>query len=176
MNDQRRNVAMKWRIIVGIGAIVLLACAAFVAGQLINHPSAESDSMLGSLSIGAKRAAELPAREPDAVGIVVRREDNTLFIGTNIVKFDTVRDVSGKITDRRIAYDGPVLEVVVTHDTMIYRDATEIDRYAGTNQIQQVVKPGQLDEISVNAALQVWGERQGDRLIARVLVYSYLPS
>ena len=104
----------------------------------------------------------------------MRREDNALFIGTNIVKFDTVRDASGKITDTRIAYDGPVLEVVTTHDTIIYRDVTEIDRQANARLIQQVVKPGSIGDINANAALQVWGERRGDRVIAKILLYSQL--
>jgi hypothetical protein len=167
---------MRRRLLIGGSVSVLLAIAAFVAGQLISRPVTDGNSMFGSLSIGLKRAAELPAQEPTTIGIVVRREDNALFIGTNIVKFDTVRDAGGRITDRRIAYDGPVIEIVVTHDTAVYRDVTEIDRHSEARQIQQVIKPGQLDEIGANAALQVWGERQGDRLVARVIVYSYLQS
>ena len=164
----------KRRMIIG-ALLALLIGAAFVGGKLVGRPEPGGNFPSGPLLIEPKRAAELPAQEPDSAGIVVRREDNALFIGTNIVKFDTVRDASGKITDTRIAYDGPVLEVVTTHDTIIYHDVTEIDRQKVVNQIQQVVKPGQLDDIRANAALQVWGERHGDRLIARVMVYSYLP-
>jgi hypothetical protein len=38
-------------------------------------------------------------------------------------------------------------------------------------KLQQVVQPGSLDDISANSMVQAWGEKQGERLVARVLVF-----
>jgi hypothetical protein len=77
-----------------------------------------------------------------------------------------------------LSSDGPEIEVVVTRDTVIYSDETDIhggelgSRESGEKTIQQVIKPvDSLDEIGPNTELQVWGERRGDRLVAEVLVY-----
>ncbi len=169
------------RTALAVGAIVLvtlLAGVAFVGGQYLHAQGQTAGSIFGSVSIGPVRARELPASEPDAVGIVVKREDNTLSIGTNVVKFHTVRDASGKITSKEVGYDGPVIAVVVTHDTAIYRDVTPIGFGQPTSSgwIQQVVRSSSLDEIDQQALLQVWGKRQGDRIVAQILLIMSLPS
>jgi hypothetical protein len=68
--------------------------------------------------------------------------------------------------------------VVVTHDTLIYRDVTPIGpgQPAGNGVIHQTVQTSSLDEIDQQTLLQVWGERQGDRIVARVLLIMSLPS
>ena len=108
-------------------------------------------------------AKELPQNTPDVRGVVVRRQDKSLFVGT------------GRLTrmsdEAPTTYDGPVLEVVVTHDTQIFCDDTA--RSAPdlqADKIQQVVKPCSLDDIAPNIAIQVWGEKTGDRTVARILV------
>ncbi len=169
------------RTALAVGAIVLvtiLAGVAFVGGQYLHAQGQTAGSIFGSVSIGPVRARELPASEPDAVGIVVKREDNTLSIGTNVVKFHTVRDAGGKITRKEVGYDGPVIAVVVTHDTAIYRDVTPIGsgQPASSGWIQQVVQQGSLDEIDQQVLLQVWGKRQGDRIVAQLLLIMSLPS
>lgn len=42
-------------------------------------------------------------------------------------------------------------------------------------KIQQIVRPGTLDDIRKDAFLRVWGEGRGDRIIAKVILYFYLP-
>jgi hypothetical protein len=166
---------------IGIGLIVLvglLAGAAFISGRYLTAPKAAQGSIFGSASIRPAKAAELPAIEPDAVGLVVKREDNTISIGTHVVKFHTVRDASGQIVNREAGYDGPVIAVVVTHDTLIYRDVAPIGpgQAAANGMIQQQVKTSSLDEIDQQTLLQVWGKREGDRIVARVLLIMSLPS
>ena len=158
--------------------MVLLVGAALIGGRYLGAPRNTVDSIFGTGSFGVARATELPATEPDAVGIVVKREDNTCSIGTNVVKFDTVRDASGKVTNRQVGYDGPVAAIVVTHATIVYRDVTPIGpgQKPANGRIQQVVQPGSLDEIAPQTLLQVWGERQGDRIVARVLLIMTLPA
>ncbi len=71
-------------------------------------------------------------------------------------------------------YDGPVVEVVVTNQTAVYKDTTDMNLglTSGEEQIQQTVAPGSLDEIGQDSMVSVWGRKSGDRLIAEVLVYS----
>jgi hypothetical protein len=163
----------------GVALSVLLAGAAFIGGRYLNAPDASTGSIFGDASIRPVKAAELPGTEPDAVGLVVKREDNTISIGTNVVKFHTVRDTSGKIVNREAGYDGPIVAVVVTHDTYIYRDVTPIgpgQPVSDNGLIQQAVQISSLDEIDRQMLLQVWGERQGDRIVARVMLILSLPS
>jgi hypothetical protein len=69
------------------------------------------------------------------------------------------------------------VEAVVTHDTQIYQDITDMDiaksdvQNGGVMNVQQKVKPGSLDDIGANSQVTVWGDRQGDRYIAKVIVY-----
>ncbi len=67
------------------------------------------------------------------------------------------------------------MEVVVTEQTLIYRD-TSLDTIpkpsAGqtTLQIQQVVEPVSLDQVVQGTLVQVWGQKRGDRVIADEIV------
>jgi hypothetical protein len=67
--------------------------------------------------------------------------------------------------------------VVVSRDTLIYRDTTEIEvepsaRQSGETTVQQTVEPvDSLAEIGENMEIQAWGDQRGDRLVAEVLVY-----
>jgi hypothetical protein len=96
----------------------------------------------------------------------VGRQDNALFVGTghfmlNIADGDVVTD-----------YDGPKVEVVVTHATEVYRDITEYGTAeAEDGKIRQVVRPGSVDEIGTDNLISVWGEERGSRVFAEVLVY-----
>ena len=80
-------------------------------------------------------------------------------------------------------YSGPVLEVVVTRETTIYRDETKMPSagpgaVSGDQSIQQVVAPvdslEDLGENTKNTEIQIWGTRSGDRVVAEVLVYRTL--
>ncbi len=73
-------------------------------------------------------------------------------------------------------------EVVITHDTQVYRDVTSPPFKSSPQKgqrVQQVVEPGQIEEIGEDSNVQVWGRQNGDRIIAEVLLYSipsYLPA
>jgi hypothetical protein len=65
--------------------------------------------------------------------------------------------------------------VVVAHDTAVYRDITQkaLDQLpSGEQKIQQVVELGAIDEADSNSEITVWGEKNGGRVVAKVLVYS----
>ncbi|MCE1253200.1 MAG: hypothetical protein LWX83_06575 [Anaerolineae bacterium] len=127
-----------------------------------------------SISIDMDPAPELPETKADKHGVFVRRSDNSIFIGTGNIQAVASMGGDGKVnTD--VSYDGPVIEVVITHDTQIFKDITEMPEPSQlgskTVHLQQVVETGSLDEITDKQVVNVWGNIQGDRLIARVVLY-----
>ncbi len=114
-------------------------------------------------------AAEMPDTPPDVGGLFVRRDGNSLFVGTG--------NLSGYLVSSgewEFRHDGPVVEVLTTRDTMIYRDDTlgQLGGVAPAGPIQQVLKPGSLDELGKNSTVKAWGERHGERVIAGVIVFA----
>jgi hypothetical protein len=63
--------------------------------------------------------------------------------------------------------------VVATHETLIYRDDTlqQLGDDPPPGPVQQLLKPGSLDELGATSTVLAWGEKRGDRLLATVLVY-----
>jgi len=186
------------RTIFLIGGIVilvaLLAAAAYVGAQMLGaQQGADSDEQATgkvleivaddgtgpvSLRIRIEPAPELPDRPAEASGIFVRRQDNSIYVGTGGIELDV--EVDGATEERKISlsHSGPEIETVLTRDTVLYRDETEMPMgkpgsiKSGEQTIQQVIVPiDSLDEIADNTELQVWGQKRGDRVIAEVLVY-----
>jgi hypothetical protein len=151
--------------------VVLLAGAAFLAMRLLNRGlggATGPGSLLAlggdrvSRSISIEKAEQAPERQADLIGELIEKEDNQL----------TVQQFVGM--DGPGSSSGPTLEVVVTGETQVYRDAT-LDTVAvppDTNEpLQQVLEPTPADEIETGAMLMVWGEKRGDRLIADVIIH-----
>jgi len=176
-----------WLIIGGIVLVALLAGAAFVGGRLMNpqaqQPAGDGPVMITSKDGGGAQttvkldmepAKELPTTPADVQGIFQRRADSSIFIGTGQVSVMAQKSQGGAIS-MTSSYDGPMVEVVVTHDTAIYRDVT-MKQFNGPpsagQKMQQVLEPGSVDEIGENSMVVVWGDKRGDRIVAKVLVYS----
>jgi hypothetical protein len=169
----RRSI---WIAIGTVVVVLLLASAAFVGGQLLGDqspvtgegsgPRVIRSGPGGTQSLEIVPAEELPSEPTDIRGLYVRREDNSLFVGTGEIMLN-IRD--GEVISD---YDGPEVEVVVTHDTVVYRDKTPYGTgEAEDGKIQQVVKPGSLEEIEKHSLISAWGQERGGRLFAEVLVY-----
>jgi hypothetical protein len=160
------------------GLFALALGVAFVLLRLAGGAGIVPGNLFGGpTSIRAAPAKELPPRDPEAQGVVLRRADNSLIIGVNFTKYQRNKnDDTGEVW-HEIAFDGKPLEkeVVVTRDTIIYGDATDMNAEVVNGKIQQIVRPGALDDIRKDAFLRVWGEVKGDRVIAKVLLYFYLP-
>ena len=180
---------MKKRILIiggGILVVILLAGAAFVGGRLLRGQGLPAYSPGGlmmftskggqgahSVQIHIQPAKDLPQTPPDVEGIFDHRQDNSFFVGTGQVTVMAHKDQSGNVTSAT-HHSGPVVEVVVTAQTVVYRDVT-MQQYNGqppSGDIQQVVEPGSLDEVGQESSITAWGKKTGDRLIASVLVYS----
>jgi hypothetical protein len=164
-----------------VALALLLVGAAFVGGRLladrqmatdnqqieVSRPgSGETVSGLG-VKIETVYADEMPKRAPDVAGLFARREDDSLFVGTGAL--------SGvKVDDRwELSHDGPVFEVVATHDTLLYRDDTrqQFGDDPPSDPVQQVLTPCTVDEIAENSTISAWGEWHGERLVAAVIVF-----
>jgi hypothetical protein len=170
----------KW-LIIGGALVIFLALAAFLGTRLLKPPAAAGSSGVGgmffssngkSVRLSLIPAKEVPQQKADTAGLFVRRQDQSIFIGTGKVQTRVSPGASPSSS-----YDGPVVEVVTTHDTKIYQDITDMDpgnmdlKNGGQVKIQQVVKPGSLDDLGPNSMVSVWGEKQGDRYIAKVISF-----
>jgi hypothetical protein len=187
-------------IALGLVLIIALVSAAFLAGRLLNQTAAPSGSQgvrpfegaggvagpgaggpggdVMSVQVQVNPAPELPKLPPEVTGPFVSREDNRLFIGTCNTGI-AIGEASGESSgggprvEVQGCGDGPQVEVVVTQDTRVYRETTQLDpSQPPSGAIQQTVAPGSVDELSGDTMVIVWGRRTGDRVIAEVLMYS----
>ena len=180
---------MKKRIFI-IGGILafglLLAGAAYVGGRLLNGQGLPGISG-GPLVLGGgsgqgvriniddiQPAKELPQTPADTRGLFDHRQNNSIFVGTGKVMLTVQKDQSGNV-ETAGEHDGPVVEVVVTSQTAVYKDVT-MNQFDGPpaegQKIQQVVELGSLDDLGESSTITVWGRKTGDRIIADVLVYT----
>ena len=128
-------------------------------------------------------APELPDEPSAAFGVLASREDNTLLVGTGNIDLEVDVEVDPETGQESTSLiprtDGPQLEVLLTPDTIIYRDVTDLTlqpgQESGEREVVQAVRQVDSPEaISGNLELEVWGERRGDRIVATVLVYGPL--
>ncbi len=180
-------------VILGVALLGVLAAAAFLGGRYLQRGSLSvggggNGIVLSSNGPGGGHverifkdldilpAEELPKTAADVRGIFVRRQDNSLFIGTGQVQLQV--KVSGDpnaTAESASSYDGPLVEVVTTNNTQVYKDDTFQDLPdlpASGAKIQQKVVPGSLDEVGQTSDVSAWGKKVGDRLVADVILYS----
>ena len=177
----------------GLLVVAMLGAAAFVGSRLLASSAQSTENSSGermifqgmsegpnsgvrkSIQLDIERAPELPATAADSTGVFVRRENNSYFIGTGNIRVMVSADQNGGAPLTDFSYDGPVVEVVITRDTQFFQDVTEHNFETAQNgelKVQQVLAAtDSLDDVDDNTAIQVWGERRGERLIASIVVY-----
>jgi hypothetical protein len=155
--------------------LVIFISAAFVGGQLLGRKDPGGTLPVGPQFVGRVRAPELPIGPADAVGIFSERIDNRVLVNTHVTQFERKRECDTCPVQHNIAAAGPVIEVVITHNTQVYRNITNFNSARVNGKIQETVAPGVVDEIGASALIEAWGTREGDRLVALTLLYSYLP-
>ena len=166
------------KLYVVLGAFVLLVgAAAFLAGRLFSRgigPRSESGALgNGQVFVSMNDitpAPELPTTSPEITGVFVERKDNTVIIQT--VSFDA--GVGGIAENSSSdANNGPRLEVIVTGETMVYRETTEFSNPVAGQEfsIQQTVEEDTLDNLNSQTMITVWGRKNGDRVVADVFLY-----
>ncbi len=173
-----RKVWVGLAVIVGIGVV---AGAAYLGVNLITSgrfgPRIQMASPGGGgltlmkngqrIDINLKPAPELPQSSPDVRGRLVELKDNSLNVNT------AAQDPGAPTADSSAA---SVVEVVVTQDTKIYRDATfdSLQPPPPDGTVQQKVEPYSLAQAAKDGAdsVSAWGTKRGERLIADVVVLS----
>ena len=177
-------------LIMGV-LVLLVGAAAFVGGRMLNN----NVNPLGLFGLGGGKggvmavsinmipAEELPRTKPEVMGQFVERKDKIIVVQSISLKAGgggmVVAAKSGGevVAGSQAENDGPKVEIVVTNETTIYRETTA---FAGppsvksgeTQTIQQTVEESTLDELTTQSMVTVWGRKNGDRIIAEVLVYS----
>jgi hypothetical protein len=183
----RKSRRSLWLVLGAVALVAMLGGAAFIAGRLLMPSPASQNGNGGaglhiggpggkSVNIHETKAKELPQTSPTISGIVVDRKDQILSVGTGNVKVSAMAKNEGQVPTVEASYTGPVVQVVITHDTKMYKDVTPLDpknlsQSSGTVDVQQVLASGSLADIGKNTGVQVWGNQQGDRVVADVLVY-----
>jgi hypothetical protein len=158
-------------------AILLIGIAAFIAGRMIN-------GQIGTVGLGGPNAGrvsislnditpapELPGTKADITGSFVERKDNTIIV--QAVSFGT--NVGGLTGDSPMDENSGIrVEIVVTGETMIYKDVTQFPAPVNgeIHNVQQAAEEGTLDDLNADTFVSVWGRRSGDRISADVLFYS----
>lgn len=167
--------------------VLLLAGAAFAGVRLLNGqgllrlsegPHVFTSGGKTSIEVNpgdVQPAAELPQMPADVEGIFDHRQDNSIFVGTGNVTMTVQKDKFGKVKTFS-SHSGPVIEVVVMPQTVIYKDVTDQQFNnkppVSHQKIQQVVETGSLDEIGQSSNIAVWGRQTGHRTFAEILLYT----
>ena len=163
---------MNKKLYLTLGIVVLVvAAAAFVAGRMLNN-NINPLGLFGPVDDGISilPAEELPTTSPDVEGVFVERQDNTIIVEDDQPVGDSVSGSPVGIGG------GPKVEVVITAETLVYHDTTELPARRPTGDdprvIQQTMEEGTLDNLIPSQSLvRVWGRKSGDRIIAEVMVY-----
>ncbi len=171
--------------LVGIGVIALLAAAAFMAVRYFVQPKTLGGGGPGenvisvqgpggaaqTFALDIKPAEELPVTQPNEMGMFVERKDNSIFIGTGEVNV-MVEAQPGEEPQVDSNFSGPKVEVVISGETVVYKDTTQLDPENPGTQVQQTVELSSIDEITEQSSITVWGRKAGDRIIADTIVFS----
>ena len=171
--------------VIGIGVVMLLAAAAFTAVRYFVQPkNAAAEGPGGNFisvegpggeaqtfRLDIKPAEELPSTQPDEAGIFVERKDNSVFIGTGEVTV-MAKAEPGQEPQVDSDFSGPKVEVVISANTVVYKDTTKLDPENPGAEVQQTVELSTIDEITQQSSVTVWGRKAGDRIIADIVVFS----
>jgi hypothetical protein len=170
---------MKRAIVFGLGLSLMALLAAFVGGQWLNAQASippllpvigANGKVQGGIDIEVIPSKELPAAPADATGKFTRRTDNSVFICNTRKGLEVGGDKA--VTAHEVC-DGPEIEVVVGHETLLYHDLTSKTLHSSipaSRTAQQALEAATIADLDVNQHMWVWGERRGDRITARVIL------
>ncbi len=166
----------RW-LVSGLIGLLILGLAAWSGMRWLQGGGLSGGALFGSNSVHLKHSELLPSPEPDLAGIFVRRQDNSLYVGTGNLTFQTVRENDAATPVFEKGYDGLLVEVVLTRQTVLYCDATrKLNPEPVNGQVQQVLEPVDETAITGDRLVWAWGEREGERFVARFIVLFPPPS
>ena len=152
-------------------------------GRVMQSVQVGNDGVPVSVQTTILPAAELPDEEAAASGIVLNRQDDILTVGTGAIEVAVEVNVDASTGQEQTSVlpstNGPELEVVLTRDTLLYRDVTDVagqtpDESGEVTIVQEVQPVTDASQIEAQMEIQIWGERRGDRIVADVLVFGPL--
>lgn len=156
--------------------VLLLGAAAFIGGRLLTQrvdPFVLGAPFEGDFRSLIVAASDLPTTPPEVTGPFITLQDNTIIVEMKSLE---AKGIASSLPSSTRNQRGPQVEVVLTSETMIYRETTDpSEPLSAKNQtIHQTVEPATLDDLDSQSMIMVWGRKSGDRVIAEVLVYSDL--
>ena len=157
---------MKKVIVIAL-AIVILAAGTFEAFNLFGKkpPAGQvlaATSQAGQksgLTINLQAATEIPKTQPDLVGNLNERVNNSLMVKPQ--------------TKTSTSQDMPLTEVVITTDTKVYQDITAASMPPNPDPnttYQQKVEIFNIDQLLPGDQIIAWGDLRGSRLVATIVV------
>lgn len=158
------------RVVLKLGLLIFLFGSIFLTG-CGKERGEESEGLRGMVdtaasgganTIGLNPAEVLPDGPSTIFGVVDHYEDKSIFV-TQLPSLDTII-ATGNVEK------GPIVEILVVNDTIIYRDVTSGEVVNGV--VQEEVAPGSVDDIEKGSLINVWGEQRGDRIVAEVVKYN----
>jgi hypothetical protein len=187
--DPKAKRTNPWILFGSVLVVALLIGAAFVAGRLLQKPVNADEGNLVVMGDGGPRIVqksfdvekpeELPDRAPDVTGMMQKVENNSIFVGSTSGPVGIMIKKEGDQVDVGVEGDtGPTVEVVVTKETLMFKDVTTLSMVHGDtppDKVKQEIAPATLDELEGQALIVAWGERKGDRLIAEVVLCNIIP-
>ena len=143
--------------------------------SLIVPPAVEgaqaSEQGMITVTVSADKQAGLPKRPPQAMGVLLEESGDSYLVGSYAIQL-----VGGKRACERLE-GGKVTHVSFTGNTRFVEDITDFSQAKPMNgpsdlYVQQVLRSIQKPiEIPECASMLVWGEWDGDLLIAEVILF-----
>ncbi len=160
---------INWLVVGGVAVVV--AALIFVGGTLAANRFATPERGEGGAFGGFRgdfqiqAAKELPTEAATLNGVVTSRNGNTLAVGQR----GGFRQGGGNGANTTL------VDVSIDSNTTLYHDTTQMNfnpQQPPSGAIQQTVEPGNVEAISTNSRVTIWGTQSGNQLTATVLVYT----
>ena len=156
-------------VVVSVTAIIV-AAVIFGGGLFVSNLLAQNRRGEGGFGgfrpeFQIQAAKELPTEAAALTGVVTSREGNTLSVGQR-GNFRPGGNNDGSTT---------LVDVLIDANTTLYHDTTQMNfnpQQPPSGTLQQTVEPGNVDGISTNSRVTIWGTQTGNQLTAKVLVYT----
>ena len=167
---------MQCKNLIFVLGILLVGAAAFIGGSLLTQgvdPFVLGAPFQGDFRSLIVPAPELPTTPPEVTGPFITLRDNAIIVEMKSLE---AKSIASSLPSNTRNQRGPQVEVVLTRETMNYRETTDpSEPLSAKNQtIRQTVEPATLDDLNPQSTIMVWGRKSGDRVMAEVLVYSDL--
>jgi hypothetical protein len=188
MMAKKQNKSLLTRLgVLGLMMVVVLLVAACQPAAQAADQSTQPQGFGGGNGQGPnfqmQPAPELPTTAAALTGSLVKIDGNTLTVqeglrGGNFGQGNgTPRPratSNGTPRPRPTQVVGPQVQVTVNAETQYYQDVTfaNLDGQPPSGTLQQKVEKSSLSALTDNERVTVWGDKNGDQIVAKVIVFS----